>query len=844
LKIYDLYDRLVLGHARTVIAVLLVLFGLLGYRVRDLGMDATGDALVLEDDQDLRYYREIVYRYGTGDFLVLSFTPRGDLFGAESLAAVRTLRDGLKALPGIASVITLLDAPLLGNPPVPLKDMRANIKTLDSPGVDVELARREFRESPLYRNALVSSDLRTTALQISLARDDVLEATLMRRTILRDRKHDGLITPAERAELKRVSAAYEVCKTRNVRARRRIVAAVRGVVRAHGAAGTLFLGGIPMIADDTMAFIRRDVLVFGLGMLVFLVAILAVIFGRVRWVALPVLCCGCAVLVMMGLLGATGWKVTVISSNFVSLQLILTMSLAIHLIVRYRELQRQAPGAAHLERVRETVHSVFLPCLYCNLTTIAGFASLILCRIQPVIQFGWMMTAGLAVSLAVTFLLFPAALALMRPPAAPRARAPRFAVPALCARFASRHPAVVFAVSLAVLAGTAAGIRRLEVENSFINYYKAGTEIHKGMRVIDRELGGTTPMDVLIDFDAVEAASPGAAGPPPPGAPAEGDEAFDDFEEFDAAENAEKYWLTPARLETIARVHRYLESRPEIGKVLSLATLRQTAEWLGAARELDAFELALLFSQLPEEYRKAIVEPFVSVAHNQARVTMRVRDSDPALRRDALLRSIRADLAGRLGPAPGRARLSGVMVLYNNLLQSLYRSQVRTIGFTILALTAMFLVLFRSVTVAFVAILPNLLASMTVLGVMGLFRIPLDMMTITIVAISVGIAVDDTIHYIHRFRKEFAADGDYAAAMFRSHATVGHAMFYTSVAITAGFSILALSDFVPSILFGLLTSLAMVSASAASLLLLPRLILLVKPFGPGANADRSLPRAG
>jgi len=368
------------------------------------------------------------------------------------------------------------------------------------------------------------------------------------------------------------------------------------------------------------------------------------------------------------------------------------------------------------------------------------------------------------------------------------------------------------------------------VENSFIDYFKKTTEIYQGMKVIDRQLGGTTPLDVIIDLPEEKEA-------PAQAEPASGEngtlDEFDDFEEeFEEIGHDVKYWFTSERMEKVEKVHDYLDGIPETGKVMSLGTMLKVGRTLNGGKPLDGFLLALIYTELPEKFRKIIITPFVSVKDNQLRFSIRVRDSEPTLRRNELLKQIRRDLTGKLEFEDENVHLAGLLVLYNNMLQSLFSSQILTLGAVVGALLFMFMILFRSLKIALIAIFPNILSISVVLGFMGWLGIPLDMMTITIASISVGIAVDDTIHYIHRFREEFAEDRNYLATMHRCHGSIGYAMYYTSVTIIIGFSILVLSNFVPSIYFGLLTGLAMAVALFAALTLLPQLIIFTKPFGP------------
>ena len=827
-SIVALYDRLILKRPVWIIITMVVVALFLAYHARDFRLDASAETLVLEGDRDLEYARLISSRYGQQEFLFLTFAPRSDLLSAPTLQRLSRLQKDLQQLDGVSSVFTILDAPLLESPRVSIKELAGGIRTLRSPVVDRTLVRKELANSPIYRNLLVSPDLKTTALQINLPEDPLYEQLLSRRNRLRAKKAASGLTADEALEYRDVSAQFRQHRDLTRAQRHRLIVNIRAVMDRYRQDADLFLGGVSMIADDLIRFIKNDLQVFGLGVLFFLVVTLSIIFRQLRWVLLPMACCGVSALYMIGLLGFFGWEVTVISSNFISLQLIITMAIAIHLIVRYRELQTEDPEASHHVLVLETVRLKFKPCLFAALTTIAGFGSLVFCDILPVITFGWMMIAGIIVSMMVTFLLFPAALVMLKKSRPPLQKRSGFSLMPALALLTERHGGAILVVSVGLLVLSVVGVTRLQVENSFIDYFKKRTEIYQGMKVIDRQLGGTTPLDVVIDLDR----SDGDDGQDMTAAPPEqtGSE-FDEFSEFDQAPTDDRYWFTSAKMAGIVRIHDYLQGLPETGKVLSLGTLMELARRFNEGRPLDNFQLALLYGQIPDRYKKQLLSPYVSVEHDQARFFVRVKDSQKDLKRNELLQKIRRDLVQQVGLAPENVRLTGLLVLYNNMLQNLFDSQILTLGITLLALLLMFLLLFRSLPLALIALFPNLLSIGTVLGFMGWIGIPLDMMTITIAAISVGIAVDDTIHYIHRFTVEFKKDGNYLAAMHRCHGSIGYAMYYTSVTIIIGFSILALSNFIPSIYFGLLTGLAMLIALAAALTLLPELLVFFKPFG-------------
>ncbi len=825
------YTRLVLDHPLAVILALLALIGGLAYQARNFRIDASAETLLLENDQALRYSRAVVERYGANDFLLIAYTPKqGDLLSDANLAAVGQLRDELKSLPLVTSVMTLLDVPLFQSPPMSYAEVSQGIRTLASPDTDRALARIELQKSPFYRDLIVSQDMRTTAIIANLKSDARYQALLKERNAFLDKQADGqALTATEAAALATVQQNIDRQTDLMSREQHQNIRHVRAIMDHYRSRADLFLGGVSMIQDDMISFVRNDLKVFGLGVFALLVLMLGFIFRRPLWIVLPMLCCFLSVIAMMGILAIFGWEVTVISSNFISLQLIMTLAMTVHLIVRYREYHRSDPAKDQRTLVHDTIRTKFVPSLYAVLTTIAGFSSLVMCDIKPVINFGLMMSAGLVLSLALTFVLFPAAVVLTkkRDISTESERQSTSSFTASLGRFTEHHGAIIMATTCVVSILAVVGISRLRVENSFIDYFKQSTEIYQGMKLIDQKLGGTTPLDVIVAFDDIDLKQF-----------AQPDEEVDPFLNPYAkkvTENYDKYWFFDDRLKTIEAVHDYIDQLPETGKELSLATLLKIGRNLNGGKSLDSISMAVLYTKLPEKYKDLILSPYLSIAHNEARFSVRIIDSLKGLKRDALLKKIKHDLTTRLGLAPDRVHLAGTMVLYNNMLQSLFASQIKTMGVVALALLLMFLVLFRSVWLAVIALFPNLLSAAAVIAVMGWLDIPLDMMTITIAAISVGIAVDDTIHYIYRFREEIKCDGDYYRTLHRCHGSIGHAMYYTSVTIIIGFSILALSNFWPTIYFGLFTGLAMLVALIAALTLLPWLIVVVKPFGKEAR---------
>lgn len=792
--------------------------------VDDFQLDASSDSLLLEGDQDLRFYKGIKARYGDDEFLVVTYQPEKDLFAAETLSHLKKLRDELSNLDTIDSVVSILDVPLLKSPPKSLSDLEEDVPNLLSPGTDKNLAKQELLTSKLYRNLLISSDGKTTAMQLNMVLDKELKSLIEARDVLREKRLAEALDTDELIQLKILSD--QIREQRDVYRRQNVetIASIRSILDRYRVGVDIFLGGVPMIAVDMIDYIQSDIKVFGTSILLFLILALLFIFKRPRWMMISMLCCLVGLIVMTGFLGLVGWPVTVVSANFVALLLIFSLSITVHLTVHYRELNSLHPEQSQRWLVHQTLINKWVPCLYTTITTMVGFASLLIAGIRPVIDFGWMMLISMGAIFVMVFLLFPSLLVLLKRLHTKQEMDLTSRITKTLSQLVlSRQKEMVFVFAL-IAAISAAGITQLTAENQFIKAFKKDTEIFQGLTVIDTELGGTTPLDIIIEanpsfFNAYEQ----------PIENFEEDEFLDmDFfddetEEYDIG--ADSYWYNSFRLKTVAAIHDYLESLDEAGKVLSIATTVDVMKILNDDEELDTFFLSLLYKKIPQDIKEALFDPYLSADGNQIRISFRVFESYPELQRNALINKIKTDLVETLGLEASQVKLTGLLVLYNNVLQSLFRSQILTIGVVFLAIMAMFLVLFRSLKIAFVAILPSMLASGSVLGLMGWLGIPLDVMTITIAAICIGIGVDHSIHYIHRFRSEIKRQASARIAIEKSHASTGKAIYYTSVIIVVGFSILGLSNFIPTIYFGVFTAFAMLVSLIANLTLLPLLLL-------------------
>ena len=845
----SLYDNIVFKYSKWVLLLfVLVLIGLTPY-AKNFRLDASSDSLILENDQSLKYFRDVVSKYSTADFLVVTYSPKEDLFSPAVLEDVSKLREKLSGLDNVKSIISILDVPLVQSPPITLSQLVGEPRVLLSPETDIELAKKELRNSELYRDLLVSDDYSTTAIIASLETSPEVSSLFERRTQLRELRASGELTAEQKGELELVTLEHQEKAAEFQASQSQTIADVRAVIAEHQDNATLFLGGLPMIVADSVSFIQDDVKVFGTASLFVIIFILVIAFRQLGWVVMPLLTCATTGYIMVCLLGLLNWPISVVSSNFLSLLLIITLSLNIHLIVRYRELAKQKPDATQRELLSKTVRSKFIPCVYTALTTMVAFASLIVSGIRPVIDFGWIMCLGIIVAVVTTFTLFPALSIMMKPRQVAASRDALSKLILLGAQNFQKKAGLATAFFCLVTIFALYGIANLSVENRFIDYFKSDTEISKGMRAIDEKLGGTTPLDIIIDApkDYFETPDDDVA--------VEGGDDFDDdfdlFEEDSAEESDDffedefdvdseasaevniagnSYWFSVEGIDKVKGIQASLEAIPATGKVLSLATTMSVFDNLKDAKKMDNIDLGFMYNVLSEENKKTLLAPYLSADGNQLHINIRVFESIKGLDRNKLIADIRQMLIEEHGVNDEQINISGFLVLYNNMLNSLFDSQITTLGTVFLVIFLMFIALFRSLKLAFVTIVPNVFSAAVVLGIMGLFSIPLDLMTITIAAISVGIAVDNSIHLIHRLKSEFHRTKSYSESVFAATENVGQAMFYTTLVITAGFMIMVFSNFVPTTYFGILTGIAMVTALVANLVMLPMLVNKFKPL--------------
>ncbi len=803
----------ILKYPYVILLFFLSIFLISIYQSKNFQLDASADTLLIENDPDLIYLRNLNERYKSEKFFIVTYTPK-NLSKKDSINELINLVKDINSFNWISKTISIVNAPLLKSTDEPLIDKIRNLKYITNSDVNVNNALNELTSSPIYKNLIISEDGKTFGIVAYIKENRLYLDTINKKTeYLKSKKIDNRKLNLINKKIKKFQKEQSV----NINNYNKLI---KKTISKYKSNAEVRLSGIPMIADDMITFIKNDILIFGAGVFIFIIITLWFIFKKITWVLFPLITCVTSITLMIGFLSLIGWKVTVISSNFIALMLILTMSMNIHYLVKYMQIdtiQYEDNNNVNL-RLIETTNSIFFPILYAVLTTICAFLSLIFSGIKPVIDFGWMMTIGLTISFISTFLILPSLIKIFKPPLSENLKISDSKLSNLFLNMVKKKNLIYFFVLILIFISTY-GILNLKVENSFINYFSKKTEIYKGMKNIDDKLGGTTPLEIILKFNSNIA-----------------DNNNDNFlgettsesnflGEAETKDKISKYWFTRDKVDTIIKVHNYLNNQKEIGKVLSFSSILSIAESLNNNKKLGSLEMGILYEKIPKNIKDQIIKPYISIKNNEARITMRILDSKKNLRRKELINRIENDLENKLMINKENFKLAGVLIIYNNLLQSLFDSQIKSLGIVMAGILFMFLILFRSIKLSLIGIVPNFIAAYFIIGFIGLLNIPLDLMTITIAAITIGIAVDNSIHYIYKFKDEkYKSKSSIADIAKNCHQSVGKAIISTSVTIVFGFSILALSNFMPTIYFGLFTGLAMLTALFLVLTLLPNLL--------------------
>ncbi len=817
-------SRVVIRYPYIILLCMLALVIAAGTQIKNLNIDASPDSLMLESDPDLKYYREVHQQYGTDEFIIVGFKPTAALLDTKTIALVENISSQFKSVKDVSGVTSISNAPLLLQQEEDEKTGTTKFANLLSPNVDLGKARKEFTTSPIYVDNLVSKDLGSTAIKVDIQKNHELVNLLQQKYVLLEKQVSQELNSTELLELESmrddIQAQRQVVNERY----KNVLMSVRNIISEHQSRGEFYLAGAPLIGNDMKEYVVQDIKVFGIAIILVMVLVLFIFFRNPAWIFLALICAVLNVLLVAGITALLGFQLTIISSNFVALLIIFSITLSIHVIIRYQEINTLYPDKSVDEKITKTLSQIITPCLYMVITSAIAFFSLIVSDINPVIIFGYIMILGLFCAFLLTFTVLPSLIKLIEPKSKDfkEDKSVSFLENILDAIVNNKKLTVAILIGIFVL--NIAGIGQITVENRFIDYFKKSTDIYQGLELVDQELGGTVPLEVILEA-APETEEEIEED--------DDDDEFDDYladlEKTQDDFTAKSYWYNRSGIKKIEKIHKYLESLPQVGKVLSLASTEEVFRTINKGEPLEDFHLALVYSKVPENVKQVLISPYVSTEGSQARIVARIKDSDHTLIRNDLLKKISADLNESYVKNGDEIRLTGISVLYNNVLQSLFRSQILTLGTVFICILIMLTILFRSLKLAFIGTLPNIFTALFVLGLMGIFGIPLDIMTITIAAITIGIGVDYAIHYIHRYKKEFAESNDNYQAILASQTTVGKALYFTSITITLGFVTLVLSNFVPSIYFGMLTSIAMLVSLFATFSIIPLLLSIMNP---------------
>ena len=763
---------------------------------KDFRIDASSDTLVAQTDKDFLYFNYYNKIFPSKNYLILAIKSN-HIIDDKLINHINDLSDKIIKLKGVDNIFNINKAPILFLNNSSLTDLSSqNIETINNSNFELNEVLEEFSINPIYKNQIININKNITSIIIYLTKNASLEE-----------KKKNLNNSNYKNQ-------YFEMKNKIDLERKHLIKNIRNIISENKKDYEYFLGGIDMITDDVISFVKNDILIFSISALLIIIFVLFAIFREIKWVLISLFTSLYAVLSMFGLLGLIKIEITAISSNFSSLMFILSISMNIHIINYYR--QSETPN------ILNTIKTMIWPCLYTVLTTIVAFISLTISDIKPVIDFGFIMILSLVVILVISFTILPLLISFF--PNINQSKRINLKIISIFNKYSIRNSNTVIISSVLFFAVSIYGITKLDVENSFINYFNKKTEIYQGMKLIDTELGGTTPMDIILTFNENEEDKSLLVE----NEKLEEDTSDDDilFDNLFDNELESNTWFTNEKLNTIKDIQNYLESKKEIGKIQSINNLIETANLINK-EDLSIFELAVLYDKIPEDFKKDLIYPYLSTNENMIKISARIKDSEK-IKRKELLNDINNYLESNHKENLKEFKVNGLLVLYNNMLQSLFSSQIKSIGFVITAIFIMLLILFKSWKLSLIGIIPNIFASSYILGLIGILKIPLDIMTITIAAISIGIAVDNTIHYLYRYIKNYTNDKSMENAIKLTHNTVGIAVLTTSVTIAFGFSVLCLSNFVPTVFFGVFTALAMIFAMIGVLVVLPSIIYKIK----------------
>ena len=787
------------------ISLALIILILSFFFIKNFRIDASSDTLVAQNDSDFEYFNNYSKQFKSENFLILAVENKNKP-DEDFIQNFKNISSKILALNSVSQVFSFIDAPILFLNNTTLNNLNANnLENLRNTNLEIDDVIEEFTRNPIYVDQIINNEASVFSIIIYLKKNIKLKKA-------REDFKKLLISKNKYLEI----------KTLNDQTRNSLINNIRDIIKEADGKYIYYLGGVEMIANDVIKFVKNDILIFSISVILIIIFVLFIIFQQIKWVIICLLSSSYSVVVIFGILGITQIEVTAISSNFSALIFILSISMNIHIINNYRLQKNKTLNLSY------TIQTMFWPCLYTTLTTMVAFGSLIITDIKPIIDFGFIMIIGLIISLICSFTILPLLISAF--PKNIILDKNHFLLKINFLYLAKNNSKKIILISSLLFITSIGGIYNLGVENSFVNYFKKNTEIYKGMKLIDEQLGGTTPVDIILYFneDEYEISLLNEGSEEPLYSNSEHNEDLDleeDFFDDDIFNDNNDNWFSQEKLKIIFDIHEYLNTREEIGKVQSIKSLIDLANLINK-KPLNIFELSILYEEVPDIYKEQLIYPYLLVDDNMARITARVRDSGD-INRKQLIKDIRSYIELNDNSSLRSFKINGLLVLYNNMLDSLFNSQIKSLGFVIILIFIMFLILFKSLKLSIIGIIPNIFASSIILGIIGFLSIPLDIMTITIAAITIGIAVDNTIHYLYRY-KEFKKNNTMIDSIKYTNSSVGLAVFTTSITIAIGFSVLSLSSFIPTVIFGFFTSMAMLFAMIGVLLFLPSLLLITK----------------
>ncbi|MGQ8364443.1 efflux RND transporter permease subunit [Glaciecola sp. 1036] len=790
-----------------IIILFAITFAALAYFSTQFKINASADTLLTKNNELYIETQLANEKFSPSEFILIAYQPRNHaLFSEQTFQDLAQLTNQFEQIERLETTNSILNVPLISSATNLLQIDNVADLTYQKQQYSVEQMRNMLSEHPIYTDLLVNEQQDATSIQLVFKKNSELEALNAQMLDIQAQTLDGELSDEQQQTLDSLKQEASKIEEQIGKTRQQELAQIEQIIASTDADADIFIGGSYVVGLRLIEIVKQDLVYFGIGIAALICLLLAILYRSVKWVIFPILACGASITVTMGVLAILQIPATVISANFIALQLILTLAIMLHLITCYREISRDDESLTQKERVIATLTDKIAPCFFAAITTSIGFASLIFSGIQPVMDFGIMMLISNLVTLLVALLLFPAILSFL--PATKEAHEYTW-VKSLLNKVKSwviNHPAKTAIIPLAILIGLSVGISRLTVENSFINYFHQDTKIYQELSFIDRQFGGSTALDVVINLPNAQ----------------EGD-----------------LFLRAETINQLHLSHATIDAFEASGNVTSLINFTLLAKQVNQNMPLTEYELDVIYEVVDKEVIDQLLGAYVDTDSKTLRISTRIKDSLPDLNRQQLLDNIKADLAAS-GLEPEQYKLTNLFILYQDILSRLFDSQITTLGIVYIALGIVLLIIFRSLKLALIALVPNIITTTAILGLIGWLGIPLDLMTITIAAIAMGIAVDDTIHFMDAFIT--GQNQDKLSGLKSAFSHTGLAITYTTTLIALGFGMFMFSDFMPSVYFGLLTASAMLFALFCDLTVLPTLLqkFVVKP-ATDINEDEVAP---